>query len=190
MKDLASELQAYFSVFVCSQRNLSGHTIHAYRDAWRLFLLFLSEKTARGVHELNFEHITTLSVTEFLDYLEQQRGNSITTRNARLTAIKAFLSFAILEHLENAGDISRVLALPAKHAAKPILEYLSAPETQALVAAPDQRTWIGRRDRAWLVPDIQTGLRISFRYIFTNVRTGPDQPYFVDLTVNSFHVMP
>jgi integrase/recombinase XerD len=83
------------------------------------------------------------------------------TRNARLAAIRSFFRYAALCHPEHAGLIARVLAIPAKKARRNELCYLSQPEADALLAAPDRNTWTGRRDHALLDVAVDTGLRVS-----------------------------
>ncbi|WP_009480585.1 tyrosine-type recombinase/integrase [Rhodococcus sp. JVH1] len=161
MTTLTGELQTYFSTFARTQRDLSEHTIAAYRDTWRMLLTFLTDRTATRVEDLDFDQIDAVNVTAFLDHLEQERGNSVATRNARLSAIRAVLSHALPHQLDHAATISRVLAIPPKRHLTPILEFLTAEETDALIAAPDRTRWTGRRDHALLVLAIQTGLRIS-----------------------------
>lgn len=161
MTTLTAELQTYFSVFARTQRDLSEHTIAAYRDTWRILLIFLADQTSTKVERIDFDHLTTANITAFLDYLEHDRGNSVATRNARLTAIRAVLSHALPGQLEHAATISSVLAIPPKRHPKPMLEFLTPDEADALIAAPDRTGWTGRRDHALLVLAIQTGLRTS-----------------------------
>lgn len=161
MNALAIHLQTYFTVFAHSQRDLSAHTISAYRDTWRMLITFLAARTGASADRIDLDQIDAENVTAFLDYLETERGNSIATRNARLSAIRAVLAHAVPTHLEHAGTISRVLAIPPKRHPKPMLEFLTPAESDALTAAPDRSRWTGRRDHALLVLTIQTGLRIS-----------------------------
>lgn len=161
MNTLAIHLQTYFTVFAHSQRDLSAHTISAYRDTWRMLITFLTTKTSISADRIDLDQINAENITAFLDHLEAERGNSIATRNARLAAIRAVLTHALPTHLEHAGTITRVLAIPPKRHPKPTLEFLTPAESDALTAAPDTTRWTGRRDHALLVLAIQTGLRIS-----------------------------
>lgn len=161
MNTLAAQLQTYFSVFAHTQRDLSPHTIAAYRDTWRMLLTFLAAGTGTRPENIDLSDIHAEAVTAFLDHLEHDRGNSVATRNARLSAIRAVLAHALVDHLDHAATISRVLAIPPKRHPKPMLEFLTTAEADALIAAPDRSRWTGRRDHAMLVLTIQTGLRIS-----------------------------
>lgn len=83
------------------------------------------------------------------------------TRNARLAAVRSLFRYAALKHPEHAATIQRVLAIPAKRTDQALVTFLTKPELQALLDAPDQSTWIGRRDHALILLASQTGLRVS-----------------------------
>ncbi|WP_024794260.1 tyrosine-type recombinase/integrase [Tomitella biformata] len=161
MNTLAAELQTYFGGFARSQRDLSDHTIAAYRDTWRMLITFLADKTGTRPERIDIEDVNAENIAAFLDYLEHDRGNSVATRNARLSGIRAVLAHAMPRQLDHAAMLSRALSIPAKRHPKPMLEYLTIDESDALTAAPDRTTWTGRRDHALFALAIQTGLRIS-----------------------------
>ncbi|MCA1822212.1 MAG: site-specific integrase [Pseudonocardia sp.] len=100
-------------------------------------------------------------ISAFLDHIEREWGNTIRSRNARLAAIHSLFSFAALRHPEHAADIKRVLAIPPKRPDQTIVTFLTAAETEALLGAPDRSTRTGRRDHAWMLLAVQTGLRAS-----------------------------
>lgn len=161
MNTLAIALQQYFTSYAHAQRDLSPNTIAAYRDTWRMLIKHLTKVLSVAADEIDFEALNADLVTGFLDHLELERGNSVSTRNARLTAIRAVLTRAQPNYPEHTGTITQILAIPSKRHAKPIVEFLDAAETIDLLAAPDRTTWTGLRDHALLVLDVQTGLRIS-----------------------------
>ena len=136
MNALATELQTYFSVFARTQRDLSQHTVSAYRGTWRMLLTFLAAQTGTRAEHIDFTHVHADNVAAFLTYLEHERGNSVSTRNARLCAIRAVLAHALPSHLDQAATISRVLAIPPKRHPKPMVEFLTNQESDALIAAP------------------------------------------------------
>jgi site-specific recombinase XerD len=110
---------------------------------------------------LNFEEIDAPLIVAFLDDLEKHKGVSIRSRNLRLTAIHSFFRYAALEAPTHSAQIQRVLAIPSKRFARTLVNFLTRPEIDALLAAPDQRTWSGRRDHAFILVAVQTGLRLS-----------------------------
>jgi len=161
MSALAPTLQAFFSDRLIRQRHASPHTIAAYRDTLRLLLTYAAGELERQPCQLDIGDLDAPLIGRFLDHLEQQRANSVRTRNLRLAAIHSLFRYAQHRHPEHAEDIARVLAIPPKRADRALVTFLSDHEIDALTAAPDRTTWTGRRDHALLVLAIQTGLRAS-----------------------------
>jgi integrase/recombinase XerD len=161
MSALAPTLQAFFTERLRRQRNASDNTISAYRDTWRLLLVFAADRTHTPPSRLDIDDIDADLVAAFLDHLEHDRGNSIRSRNARLSAIHSMFHFAERRHPEHAATISRVLAMPSKRFDTAPVTYLTVAEVDALLAAPDATTWTGRRDQVLILLMVQTGLRIS-----------------------------
>jgi site-specific recombinase XerD len=161
MTVLAPTLQAFFTERLITQRHASPHTIAAYRDTFRLLLGFAEQRHATAASRLQLEDLDAAFIAAFLEYLEADRSNSVRTRNARLAAIHSFFRYAALRHPEHAALIERVLAVPPKRFERHTVSFLNDAEVDALLAAPDRTTWLGRRDHALLLTAIQTGLRVS-----------------------------
>ena len=161
MTPLSPLLQASFAERLARQRGASPHTIASYRDAFRLLLGFLHEQTGKQPSKLGLEDLDAERIAAFLAHLEQECGNSVRTRNARLTAIHSFFHYAALKAPECAEQIARVLSIPEKRFDSTLISYLTEPEIDALLAAPDRSTPTGRRDHALLLLAVQTGLRVS-----------------------------
>lgn len=161
MSLLAPTLQAFFTERLITQRAASPQTISSYRDTFRLLLAFAQEQTGRQPCELDFADLDAPLIGAFLEHLEEGRGNSPRTRNARLAAIHSLYRYAALRHPEHAASIARVMAIPSKRYQRNTLYYLTTSEITALLTAPDLNTWLGRRDHALLLTAIQTGIRVS-----------------------------
>jgi site-specific recombinase XerD len=154
-------LERFFTQRLMQQRQVSPHTISSYRDTFRLFLKFAQQRLHKSPSHLQFEEVDAPLIVAFLDHLEKQRGLSVRSRNLRLTAIHSFFRYAAFELPARAAQIQRVLAIPSKRFTRTLVRFLSRAEVEALLAAPDQRTWFGRRDHAFLLLAVQTGLRLS-----------------------------
>ncbi len=161
MNTLAPILQSFFTDRLSRQRQASGHTIAAYRDAVRLLLVFAAAQTGKAPSALDIADLDAPLIGAFLNHLETDRHNSVRTRNARLAAIHSLFGHAALHRPEDAAVIQRVLAIPPKRFDRTLITYLTEEEIAALLAAPDQATWTGRRDHALLLLACQTGLRAS-----------------------------
>ena len=149
--DLGTLVEAFFCKRLISQRRASPHTIASYRDTFRLLLAFAQKRLSRPPSQLELKDIGPSLVSDFLDHLEGTRSNRARTRNLRLTAIRSFFRFAALEAPDHGGVIQRVLAIPNKRCQRPLIGFLTRLEIEALLAAVDCRTWIGRRDYAFLL---------------------------------------
>jgi len=160
MTSLASIMQGFFTDKL-AQRRASAHTVAAYRDAFRLLLHHAERELGKAPSALEVTDIDAVFVGGFLDHLEAKRGNSVTTRNARLAAIHSLFRYAALRCPEHALLIQRVLAIPTARHTTTDMCYLTRPETDALLAAPDRTSPLGRRDHLILLVAVQTGLRVS-----------------------------
>jgi site-specific recombinase XerD len=158
---LAPLLERFFTQRLMQQRQASPHTISSYRDTFRQFLKFVQQRLHKPPARLSFEEIDVPLIVAFLDDLEKRQGVSIRSRNLRLTAIHSFFRYAAFEAPAHSAQIQRVLAIPSKRFTRTLVQFLTRPEVDALLAAPDQRTWSGRRDHAFLLVAVQTGLRLS-----------------------------
>jgi site-specific recombinase XerD len=154
-------LQQFFTQRLMQQKKVSPHTLCSYRDTFRLLLRFAKEKLHTAPDRLTIEQIDAPLVTAFLNDLESSRKVSPRTRNLRLTAIRSFFRFASYELPGRSAQIQRVLATPRKRYTRRLIGFLTRPEVEALLSAPDKHTWTGRRDHALMLLTVQTGLRLS-----------------------------
>lgn len=154
-------LETFFIQRLLKQRNASPHTIRSYRDTFRMLLLFAQRRLRKQPSSLALLDIDAPLIAEFLEELETDRKISAQSRNLRLAAIRSFFRYAAFEVPEHSAQIQRVLAIPSKKCTRPVLNFMTRRETQALLSAPDQRNWSGRRDHALLLVAIHTGLRLS-----------------------------
>jgi integrase/recombinase XerD len=177
MTALAPVLQAFFTQRLIAQRQVSGHTVAAYRDTFRLLLAFAQQRTGTAPCDQRLDDLDAELIGAFLEHLRHDRHNGGRTCNARLSAIHSLFRYAALRHPEHAALIQRILAIPPSRFEKTTVSYLSPEEATALLAAPDRSRWVGRRDHALLAVAIQTGLRVSELTALTcadvHLGTGP-----------------
>jgi site-specific recombinase XerD len=158
---IAPHLQAFFADYLCQQRRLSPQSIISCRDTFRLLLTFLRDQTGVEPSALQIAEVDAPVVLRFLSYLEQERGNSVRSRNIRLSAIRSFFRLVALRDPDSIGIATRVLAIPTKREDKKLIAYLTRTEMQALLATPDTLKWAGRRDYALLSTLYNSGARVS-----------------------------
>ncbi|MDP2646069.1 MAG: site-specific integrase [Desulfobacterales bacterium] len=157
----SSLLQSFFTDRLMNQRQASAHTIASYRDTFRLLLKFAQKRLEKPPSKLVLDDLNAPFIGAFLDHIQGRRHNSVRTRNLRLTAIHSFFQYVAFQEPNRSALIQRVLAIPTKRQDRALIDFLTYPEIQALLAAPDNTTRTGRRDHALLIIAIQTGLRLS-----------------------------
>jgi integrase/recombinase XerD len=155
----AALLERFFTERLMAQRQVSPNTIASYRDTFHLLLEFAQKRLRKPPSALALADLDAPLISAFLDDLEQSRGVIVRTRNLRLTAIRSFFRYAAYQEPASSGQIQQVLSIPSKRYDRRLVGFLTRVEIEALLAAPNLQTWDGRRDRAFLMMAIQTGLR-------------------------------
>lgn len=139
---LAPTLEAFFTTRLIGQLGASPHTITAYRDTWRLLLGYVVDTTGTAAHTIDLAQLDADLIGQFLNHLQEQRGNSIATRNARLAAVHSLFAYAAVQHPEHAGSIARVLAIPANGAsAEPTSPTSPSPKSLLSCTPPTRTPW-------------------------------------------------
>ncbi len=156
-----SLLRAFFYEWMVQQRNASVHTVRSYRDTWRLFLRFVANRRRRTVAQLRLADLTASEVSAFLHYTEHERGDTIGTRNCRLSALRSFFGFVAGREPTAVAQCTEILYIPTKKAPIRSPCYLEPEEVKAILAQPHRSTIEGQRDRALLSFLYNTGARIQ-----------------------------
>lgn len=158
---LGALIRSFFEDYLTCQKGLSGATRRSYRDALRLFLLFVASDCGRRLSRLSLAELSAARVSRFLDSLERERHNHIRTRNQRLSSLRAFFEYMALRVPEMLAEAERVAAIPAKRVAPPATGYLEAEQIEALFAGLPQQGPLALRDRALLLFLYNTGARVQ-----------------------------
>lgn len=154
-------LEKYFHRWMIVHRNASENTLSSYSDAWQLFLLFLTDSKKCSLSKISIFDVNAYSILEFLNYLENARGISISSRNQRLAAFKSFSHFVMFENPAESAQFQRILDIPNKKHIKKVLDYLTKEEMKSLLNTCSQNTENGYRDYVLLLYMYNTGARVS-----------------------------
>lgn len=159
--DFPSLCESFFIKRLIAQRKASPDTVAAYAQTFRLLARFAQERLNTPPSKLELAQLDAPFLAAFLDDLEARRDNGVRSRNARLAALRSFYRYAALEVPQHAGLIQRVLSIPYKRFSRRMVDYLTRSEVDALLAVADKGSWVGRRNYAFLLIAVQTGLRLS-----------------------------
>lgn len=158
---LADLITAFFTRHLAAELNASPHTITSYRDTFRLLLVHVADARGHQVSRLTLDDFGPDTILRFLEFLEQQRGNSVRTRNARLAAIRSFFAYVASQEPAAAALAQRILHVPFKKTLGRVVGYLTKDEVEAILAQPDRTTPKGRRDYLVLALLYDTGARVQ-----------------------------
>ena len=153
-------VQEFFTEYLVSQRALSSRTVASYRDTLVLFLNFASRELKTVPTELRLIDMEPELILAFLNHLEQERHNTVRSRNLRLTGLRTFVKFAARRDITSLHVMEKVLAIPTKRFEHPILDFLTREEMKAVLATPASN-WTSKRDHLLFVMLYNTGARVS-----------------------------
>lgn len=154
-------LRAFFHEWAGQQRNLSHHTVLSYRDTWRLFLRFVSDRKRKTIDALVLGDLGAREVLAFLQHLEDERKVTIGTRNCRLAAIHSSFAFVAGREPSMLAHCAEIARIPVKKTNRPAVCYLETDEITAILRQPDRSNLEGQRDHALLAFLYNTGARIQ-----------------------------
>ncbi len=161
MTAIAPHITAFLREYLPLQRGASVHTCDSYAYSFQLLFEYASQQLGTRPSALELEQIDAALVMDFLIHLESERGNSASTRNVRLAAIKSFVHFVEYRVPALLEQCRCILAIPSKKTDQPLIRHLSLTEMQAILNEPDPQTRYGIRDRAMLHVCFAAGLRVS-----------------------------
>jgi integrase/recombinase XerD len=143
------------------QRGYSPNSCETYAHSFRLLFTFAGNRLGLRPSQLHFEKLDSVLILEFLTYIENERRNGATTRNARLAAIEAFMRYVEFRLPSALEQIRQIHAIPSKRHDQKLIRHLTMEEIQAILNAPNLATRLGIRDRAMLHLCFAGGLRVS-----------------------------
>jgi integrase/recombinase XerD len=154
-------IRSFFEDHLTCQKGVSGATLKNYRDALRLFLLFIAEDTGCRLSRLSLAEFTAERVVRFLHDLETRRHNHIRTRNQRLSVLSTFFDYLASRVPQMLAEAERVAAIPSKRVPLPATGYLERDQVEALFAALPKQGRYALRDRTLLLFLYNTGARVQ-----------------------------
>lgn len=148
--DFAYHLTNYLTTYLSGTKNFSIHTVHSYRDTFKLFLVYCDEMLRISPEKLRVQMITPRVVSDFLKWLKESRGNSTTSLNQRLAAIHAFFKYLQRRDPLFLLQCQQILAIEPAKVSKPMVGFLTERELYSVFDQIDESTASGRRDAALL----------------------------------------
>ena len=141
--------------------NQSKNTIASYRDAYVQLLKYIESEKGISSDKIRVTDLTVTAIEEFLKWLEVEKGNSISTRNQRLAAIRSLFHYIQKNAPEYMFQCHQIIGIPFKKTEKRVIGFLNEEKTRELLAAPSTDTARGLRDQALLCLLYDSGARVQ-----------------------------
>ena len=179
--DFSKNLTDFLTIYLPGEKGVSHNTVCAYKDTFLLFLRFMKEKNSINADVLTLSMITQEKIVCFLDWIQEERRCSNSTRNARLGAIHSFFRYLQYKNPSNLHEWQRILSIPIKKMEKPVIKYISLEGIKLLLEQPSQLTPKGKRDVALLSLMYDSGARVQEMINLTPGAINLNKPYTINL---------
>lgn len=160
-KDFSYYLSKFLKDYLVIERNMSFHTIRSYKKTFQIFIDYLVSTKKFKIKDITFENVTRDIITDFLNYLEEDKKNSIRTRNQRLAVIKSFYQYCMIDEIDNIDNIRKILSIKSKKEIKKVMNYLTEDELKRILDSIDTSTKKGRRNLTLITLLYDTAARAS-----------------------------
>ena len=160
-KDFSYYLSKFLKDYLVIERNMSPHTIRSYKKTFQILIDYLVNTKKFKLKDITFENVTRDIITDFLNYLEKDKKNSIRTRNQRLAAIKSFYQYCAIDEIDNIDNIRKILSIKSKKEIKKVMNYLTEDELKRILDSIDTSTKKGKRNLTLITLLYDTAARAS-----------------------------
>ena len=158
--DFAEVVTGFLTDYLPLQRGYSQNTILSYRDALKLFILFITESKGMKLSRFTLAEFNRSLVVEFLEWC-RNRGCSVSTANQRLAALKSFAAYAQIERIDYIAPLQNIQAVRSHKTTEKEVSFLSVEQMTLLINLPDINTRNGLRHRTILTLLYDSGCRVQ-----------------------------
>jgi site-specific recombinase XerD len=159
--DFAYYLSQFLSKYLPAVKNVSINTIESYSMSFKLLLIYYEQTIKIYPDQLSLSDLKHDIILNFLNWIEETRQCSISTRNQRLVAIHSFIRFIQKEIPDHIYELQKILNIPFKNGPKTIVPFLSGEEMRILLSMPDASTIKGLRDLTLLTILYDSAARVQ-----------------------------
>lgn len=174
-------VEKFFNNYLAAESAVSHHTILSYKNAFLLLLDFYKSQLGIGPDKISLMTFDKELILRFLDWLENTKGNAVSTRNQRCNAMRTFaryLAYSDPSHLHQWNNIG---AIKLKKCGKDEMSYLTIEGMKVLFEQIDTTTAKGRRDLALLSLLYNSGARVQELIDITPRSLRLDNPCIIKL---------
>lgn len=180
--DMAMLLKDFFETYLLKERGVSNHTIRSYSATFQSLYAFFKDNKGIRANKLFIKDLSRRSINDYLNWLEMEKGNKVSTRNSRLASVKAFCHYAQYKDFKNLARWQDILSIKSKKADMPYMSFLTQEGMKTLLSEVPTDTIQGRRHLAILAFLYDTGARANELISFSAHNLNLTKPYHVILS--------
>lgn len=180
--DMAMLLKDFFETYLLKERGVSNHTIRSYSATFQSLYAFFKDNKGIRANKLFVKDLSRRSINDYLNWLEMEKGNKVSTRNSRLASVKAFCHYAQYKDFKNLARWQDILSIKSKKADMPYMSFLTQEGMKTLLSEVPTDTIQGRRHLAILAFLYDTGARANELISFSAHNLNLTKPYHVILS--------
>ena len=180
--DMAMLLKDFFETYLPKERGVSNHTIRSYSATFQSLYAFFKDNKGIRANKLFVKDLSRRSINDYLNWLEMEKGNKVSTRNSRLASVKAFCHYAQYKDFKNLARWQDILSIKSKKADMPYMSFLTQEGMKTLLSEVPTDTIQGRRHLAILAFLYDTGARANELISFSAHNLNLTKPYHVILS--------
>lgn len=180
--DMAMLLKDFFETYLLKERGVSNHTIRSYSATFQSLYAFFKDNKGIRANKLFVKDLSRRSINDYLNWLEMEKGNKVSTRNSRLASVKAFYHYAQYKDFKNLARWQDILSIKSKKADMPYMSFLTQEGMKTLLSEVPTDTIQGRRHLAILAFLYDTGARANELISFSAHNLNLMKPYHVILS--------
>lgn len=179
--DFAKHLTRFFTEYLSGERGASHNTIRSYGNTFTSFLDFMDEVNRVKADKLSIADFTRKNILSFLQWLQEKKQYSISTRNQRLSAIHSFCKYLQYEDVIHMEQWQNILSIKFKRIEKQSVNYLGIDGIKLLLSQIPTETKEGRRDLAIIALLYDSGARVQELIDLTPLDVHLTRPYYITL---------
>lgn len=161
MTDFTKLLNDFFTKHMTVERGLSENTIKNYRDCFVELLEYLKEIKQIKSDKVKIIDLDLNTVNDFLNWLEDNKEVSVSTRNNRLAAIKSFFRYVSYHEPKHLEQCSMILEIKQKKCETKTMNYLTVEAFEHLISVFDRKDKKQLRDLCIVILLYESGARVS-----------------------------
>jgi site-specific recombinase XerD len=155
-------IRNFLTLYLPRQKAASNNTVKSYRETLNLFIDYLSHTLGCPLAKIGFECITRKRTEEFLEWLENGRGCSVSSRNQRLSGLKSFFKYAAEMDKSTMAVCQEIFCIPKKKQEKPHeIEFFNESALQSILEQPTARKKTDVRNLVFMILMYDTGARVQ-----------------------------